>query len=547
MENIKRILIGSLCLIGMFIVVIPAKAFYFEMPKSFQSAVESIKASIPTFAVSTKAQEVLPNTGEALQPITVQPILVNPEPQPENKAPQSPTCMVNGVNQPGSCEQWNQKPPEMQSGDKMNFQPQDQQMPQQNNGNEQEREKMNAENNARMMKDIQRGAKDIQKQLKQFELMIVKVEKKGVVVSAETKAKVEELKGIVAKSLNVKAEELVDFDMNEMWEKMRDLEEERRSLEQMDNILREMKRIESNIKMFEKQIQKLVKQKIAVPPTVTESMDKVKSAIADIKAGKMENAEGIFELVQNLDENRNEMEMLARWPQTIKEVDRQVRNLDTQLKQAKTTTVRLTKKGIDVTTILAQFEAGVIKMKQVRDEAKLKIQESAEDAFEMIQNDFFGQMEDIMENHKTIMTMANFGQFQTDFNREINNATQKIKSLKKQKIDVTGLEDLLAQAKEKGAEVKALFKVKPLDVDVVIDALSEVENLGQEFDAMVSELTGVEMNMPWEKGPQQFQQIQVSPNLDKWIPRQTQTNSVEAKAVQTCNVNGLETPGPCQQ
>ena len=75
-----------------------------------------------------------------------------------------------------------------------------------------------------------------------------------------------------------------------------------------------------------------------------------------------------------------------------------------------------------------------------------------------------------------------------------------------------------------------------------------MEDLGQAFDDMVSELTGVETDMPWEKGPQQFQQIQVSPNLDKWIPRQAQTTNAEVKkAEQTCNINGVETLGPCQQ
>lgn len=521
----KYYLSSLVVVLGVFVLITPVKAFYFEMPKSFQNAIQALKAALPTLNTNVKAEE-----GQTLQPITPpteptpaaptpivepqQPIFSNPVP-PSGDNPPPNTCRINGTDQPGSCDEWKQKTEASSGGEQTNFQPQ--QNPEQNN--------MQGPDNERMLKDLQRGAKDIQKQLKQFENMILKIEKKGVVLSAETKAKIAELKEITDKALVTTAEEATNLDMNEMWEKMRDLEEERRNLEQMDNILREMKRIESSIKTFEKQIQKLTKQKLAVPPTVTESLEKVKLAIADIKAGKMDNAQDIFELVQNLDENRNEMEMLARWPQTMKEVDRQVKNLENQLKQAKKTTDRLIKKGIDISEIYTQFESAVLKIKQVRDEAKTKIQESAEDAFDLVQNDFFGQMDDVMENQRIIMTMGNFGQFQTDFNRETNNAAQQIKSLKRQKIDTAELENLLAQIKEQGAMIKVLFKAKPLDVDAVVDSLGEVENLGQEFESKVAELTGKEADMPWEKGPQQFQQIQVSPNLDKWIPQPTKAAS----------------------
>ena len=86
----------------------------------------------------------------------------------------------------------------------------------------------------------------------------------------------------------------------------------------------------------------------------------------------------------------------------------------------------------------------------------------------------------------------------------------------------------------------------------MIEALSEIENMKQEFDNKMGELTGTEDQMPWEKGPQQFKQMEVSPNLDKWIPRQSQNINIPGKSGpaggnQTCNVNGVEVPGACQQ
>ena len=78
---------------------------------------------------------------------------------------------------------------------------------------------------------------------------------------------------------------------------------------------------------------------------MSENLGKVKAIIADIKAGKMENAGDIFDLMRDLNENRGQMEMLARWPQTVKEMDRQVKNLERELKKrSKLSVDRLNKK-----------------------------------------------------------------------------------------------------------------------------------------------------------------------------------------------------------
>ena len=55
----------------------------------------------------------------------------------------------------------------------------------------------------------------------------------------------------------------------------------------------------------------------------------------------------------------------------------------------------------------------------------------SENAFETVQNDFFGQMEDTWQGHKIIMTMSNFGQFNTDFTRGIAQAQRQIKALER--------------------------------------------------------------------------------------------------------------------
>ncbi len=508
MRNIFKVFIVSMFFVSGLLLAIPAaQAFYFELPQIFKNTIQSLNAS----KVQMKAQ--------AQDSIQTQPPI----------APSS-TDGTQPLLQP-------QQPPQI---------PPNLTQPPQNNNSQQ------GPDNERALKDMKHGAQQITGQLKQFETLVTRFEKKGVAISSDVKTKIEGLKTITQKFLSATTDDVKNLDMNEMGQSMRDLENERQNLEQMDNITREMRRIEKNVNTFEKQVQKLAKQNVSVPVAVSENLGKVKAIIADIKAGKMENAGDIFDLMRDLNENRGQMEMLARWPQTVKEMDRQVKNLERELKRSKLSVDRLNKNGIDLSSVYSQFESSVAKIKETRDAAKVKIQENAEDAFDMVQNDFFGQMDDVMESQRTIMTMSNFGRFQSDFARETNKDAQRIKTLKRQKTDTAELEDLLTQAKTKGAEVKDLFKANPLDVDAVIEALGEIENMKQEFDNKMGELTGTEDQMPWEKGPQQFKQMEVSPNLDKWIPRQSQNINIPGKSGpaggnQTCNVNGVEVPGACQQ
>lgn len=504
MRNIAKFSISCLLIVSCLIFVAPAKAFYFEVPKVLKDL----------WPLSVKAQEakesVLTTPDQTMMPV-----------QPETPSqsiinnPPADTCRVNGVDQPGSCADWNQKI-EMQPA-----QPQSGQMNEPGQINEPREMNKPGPNQEQMLKDMKRGANDIDRQLKKFKSMIVKFEKKGIIISDDIKIKMDELNALIQKFQSATSvEEIADLDMNDLQGKMQDLEQERQNLEQMDNIMREMKRIESSVKMFEKQVQKLAKQKVAAPAEVADNLAKIKSLIADIKVGKMDNAQDIFDLIQQLDQNRGEMEMLARWPQTVKEMNQQVKNLEKELKRDKTIVDRLKKKGVDLSSIYSQFEEAIGKLKETREEAKTQISDDVSGTFEKVQNDFFGQLDDVWENSKIIAAMSNFARFRSDSNRELNKAQQQINALKKKKIDTSELEDLLAQVKGKVAEIKELIGAKPLDPDAIIDVLSDLQNLNQDFGDKTVELTGMESVMPWEKGPQQFQSIQVTPNLDKLIPRQ---------------------------
>lgn len=541
MLNIKKIIALTIVVAGVLLVAAPAKAFYLELPnvlKFWQGTtkaqeapalapapapvVETRLAPAPTEPLppqgDVKVDESNPSPAPMPSPEETRPYIA-PMPNSSFGGGEKPqqTCRVNGEERPGSCEQYNNQPTQggWENGDNNRDNgDRDQKMQQQ----DQERQKKDQE---RQLKDVRRGINDVERQLRQFEQMVAKFEKQGIAASEDLKSKISNLKAMIEKYKAVTSvEDMQEMNMDELWQSMRDLEEERQNLERTGNVLREMKRIESGVKMFEKQIAKLAKQKVTVPADIATNLEKVKAIIADIKSGKMEKAEDIFDAMQELDQNRGQLEMLARWPQTLKEMDNQLKNLNREMKRAKTIVARLSKKDMDLSEVYAEFVAAFDKIKETRDAAVAKMQAGeSEDAFETVQNDFFGQMEDTWQGHKIIMTMSNFGQFSADFTRGIAQAQRQINALARKKIDTAELKNLLEQAKAKGAEVKEMFKAKPIDPDSIMAVLEELEDLRQEFEQTMAELTGVEEEMPWEKGPSQFQSMQASPTLQKLIPR----------------------------
>jgi len=348
-------------------------------------------------------------------------------------------------------------------------------------------------------------------------------------------------------------EELQSAGMDEIGDIMQELEEARRAIVEDGQRLQDMKKgmqgLERGLNMFEKQMAKLTKQNIAVPSGLADDLAKVKTIIAAVKTAKtMEEAQNVGidelqDLMQNIDESRNQLEMLSRWPQTIKQIDRQMAQFTRDLKRSKATVDKLLKKGIDLLGVYADFEAAVNKLKIVRDDAAVKMSSGdSEGAFNALETDFFGQMEEVGQFQRIIQMMANMGSFNSDFKRSIAQAQKTINKLNKQKIDTAELTGLLEQAKAKGTEVLALIKALPLDEEAVMAGIEEMQNLNMEFGDMAAELTGEEQAMPWETGRQQFQQLSMPAGLQKMMPQQQNQQAPQCAPGTTCDGSGAVNP-----
>ena len=558
----KKYYFGGLgALVGVLVLAAPAHAFSLNF-QTFFSKYAPVE--------QTQAQEAGEITAPAESVVPLQPINQNQQPMPPDQI-QPPQPINNDNTFGGGNNMMPNQPPRPDGnmppgGNMMPSGPNN--MPQFGGGGPGQMggpsEEQMAKQQAQRLKDIKRTIKYMKTAIATFEKMMAK----GSTLSDALKAKITQAKELTAKIDSAgTGDEITNDDMDTLRDLMNDLQEEQQSMQRLTEFRRNITFTERGVKMFETQLTRLQKQKVAIPADVTDNLSKIKQLIATVKTAaswdEMQTAgvEDLGDLMNTLNESRNTLEMLARWPQTIKQMDKEVLNLDRQVKRDKTIVDRLMKKEIDLTENYNKFVEMAGKLKAARDDAAAKMAAGDSDgAFTAAQDDFFGQIEETYQNARIIETMNGLGMFASSFKSQLNKAKQTINQLKKKKIDVTELQAIYDDTKTKGDETLALIKVKPIDEEAIIAAMEELGNLRVDFGNKVSELEGDDAaDMPWQQGPQQFKAVQMAPNFDQYFPQQNQPNMMGGNGGgpnggpgggpnggPTCNVNGVEMPGACQ-
>lgn len=473
------------------------------------------------------------------QPTNIQPIVTEPtinhEPPKENFIPPSaptPKPPMDNFSDQKSPEKNNLPPPNQQppKGD-FNQQPfQGENKPFNNQNSNKGPEMQNGKDDERAMRDFKRGAKQMEDMVKRFEKQMTQAEKSGGAISEDMKSKISQAKQLLEKIKGANTtDDMGDNTMEQLQEIMDDLQqnghEVLEKIQRLAGIKKEIRHMERGVSMFEKQITKLTKQKITVPQEIADNMAKLKTIVTGVKNAKtwdeVENAglEDMGDLMQSLGESQQNLEMLARWPQTLKQMDKELKNLERQVKKSKSTVEKLTNKGIDLTENFANFSSEVDKLKSIREEANNKMQSGDSlSAFDLVENEFFYKMDEVYENQRIIDTMANLGRFNSDFKNGLNSLKKEMANLKKKGEDVSEVQSLYDEVKQKGDEILTLMKARPIDADAIISALEDMEGIRQQGTDKIQELGGGE-SMPWEQGQRQFEELRMSPNMNKFIPQ----------------------------
>ena len=342
----------------------------------------------------------------------------------------SQPCRVNGVEMPGSCEQYNNQNPgqkgpgdQINQGDQMNGQ-------RQQGPSEEDQKKMDE----RRFKDMKKGLSQFANGAKMMKRSIAKIK------IANNKCGVgmpEELENALA---------------------------------QTDNLVR----------------------KINAAKTADE-LDEIVGDIQDVGSVMQDWGPRMGDL------NRL-CQMLKRADRDAKQFDRNIKRLESQAKA---------NKKVDVSELIAEYKTAVSAQKEILAQAKSLAKTDPESALTKIEDDFYGNLDNLYNLQMQIDTVINITRGIKNITREINKFASQIKSLAKKKIDIKDMQELLNGLKTQVEEIKTLVKEKADPEDLInkieesFDSRQELQDALQEYDIvnMVPQIKSgtnynIKMNLP---------------------------------------------------
>lgn len=253
-----------------------------------------------------------------------------------------------------------------------------------------------------------------------------------------------------------------------------------------------MKRATSQM---DKTIEKLTKAGYSAPAGVVESLAKAKVAIATIESASsmteeaMNAIEDFNDFIDVLDENIQEMNMLANFPRILKQAESQLTKLAKNLDKVK---AKLVKNGVDASTSIAEVQAKLDALKATLEKAKQSaVGGSAEDAFNSLQDEFFPNLEDAFQSVGMLDAINSLTKGAVrSIEKGIAQAEKTANKVKNQGKDVSEAMTIIAESKTKLEELKTLLKSKDFTPDDAVSILEDLDSLRLDFESVIEDITG---------------------------------------------------------
>lgn len=270
-------------------------------------------------------------------------------------------------------------------------------------------------------------------------------------------------------------EESDRFEQEQATQEARQKEQEKRMFEQMKKSIKQAIRgLENMKKMFDRWSSK----GIALPTECKETLQNAQSLVDTILRAESHEAlgdadpEDLRDHMETLHECEQKGQLLARVPQVLKRVDREIKNVEKMWARAK--------KGAAETSseVVSTGDTTLDMIKQAR--AKLGESVKAgevEDLEDIIEDEIFGRFDDIRSDIHRLEAIRNAKKYLSEYNRQIKMARDYIKKLKRASEDTSKLEEILAQAEQQHAVIKTL---KP-GTEEFQEAVDKLAELGQDF------------------------------------------------------------------
>lgn len=224
---------------------------------------------------------------------------------------------------------------------------------------------------------------------------------------------------------------------------------------------------------------------VSIPEELSNALNSIDDLAKKIDAAK--TADELDEVVGSIEDVGSVMQDwgprmgdLHRLCQMLKQADRDLKQLDRSL-----TRYQAKNKGkINISEILADYKSDLENMRQALRQARELAKTEADEALSKIEDDFYGNMDNIRNAEQAINMVLNIGQGIRQASAEIKRIDRDIKVLKRKKVDTAQLEELAADFKARVEEIKTMVKGK-LDADDLIDKVEATFDIREQiYDAM---------------------------------------------------------------
>lgn len=268
-------------------------------------------------------------------------------------------------------------------------------------------------------------------------------------------------------------------------------EEQQKKMDEqrLKDMKRGMSQFSRSITMMKKSVAKnkttLSKCGVSMPEELVNALNSSDSLVAKINGAK--TADELDEAVGDIEDISSVMQDwgprlgdLNRLCQMLKQADRDMKQLDRSLASyQKKNTAKM-----DISGILAEYKTNIDGMRQTLAQAKELAKTDADEALTKIEDDFYGNMDNVRNSEQAISMVLNIGQGIRQAASDIKRIDSSIKALKRKKVDTADLEVQAADFKQQVEEIKTMIKGK-FDVEELISKVETAfDNRQQISDAL---------------------------------------------------------------
>lgn len=242
------------------------------------------------------------------------------------------------------------------------------------------------------IKDIQRSAKQMAKEIDRLNKRVNQFVKLGITIPSELQTNLKELQDATTKLKSItKCEDMNDIDQQSISESMQNVNEAVNKLERLTQFPKMLKRARSEIKSVQKQFNRLASRAKRGAINVSSILENVNTAISELvksintaeasyKAGDAESADDsiqtFYQDVSDVREDLNQVESVFNLSKFIKSAQREIKNYEREIRTFK-------RQKIDTTEMEAVIKEAKAWLQDVQSTLKAGIS-SIEDVMELM-------------------------------------------------------------------------------------------------------------------------------------------------------------------